>query len=105
MACREDLRRCKRVANGQNRGLVGSQDEENVLAQTAQPSWLNGGEAQRVNVQSSTRSDWAVLASDGIPERSTASSAGPRVSSQPGVTTVRRYEGERLQVTHMCLRE
>ena len=87
------------------RFLAGSQREERQPAQTARESWPSVGEAQQTVVHSSARSDWAVLASDGTAKRSTASSAGPRVSSQPGVTTVRRYEGERLQVTHMCLRE
>ena len=76
MACRKDLQRCKQVANGQNRGLVGSQDEENVPTQTAQASWPDGGEAQQVNVKSSTRSDWAALATDGTAGRGTVNPVG-----------------------------
>ena len=84
---------------------VGSQDEENPATHKARQSWPSGGDAQETVVHCSTWSDWAVLATDGTTERSTTSSAGPMVSSKPGVMTVRPYKGERVQVTHMRLHE
>ena len=53
------------LANEGKRSLVGSQDEGNQPMQIARLSWPNGGEAQKANGQSKTRSDWAALATDG----------------------------------------
>ena len=47
------------------RRLVGLQDEENKPAQIARGSWPDGGDAQEVDAQSRTRSDWAALETDG----------------------------------------
>ena len=69
--------------------LVGSQDEESPPAQKARPSWLNGGDAQEMDVHGSAWSDWAILVTDGTTECITASSIGSMLSSRPGVMLVR----------------
>ena len=77
MDYREDPRHCRWLARGQMRRLVGSQDEENKPVQTARGSWPDGGDAQEVDVQKRTRSDWAALATDGTAGYNTVNPVGP----------------------------
>ena len=60
------------------------------------------GEVQEMDGHCRTRSDWAVLVTDGTAECNTIRSEDPMVSSEQGVMPVRRCEGKRLQAIHTC---
>ena len=66
MACREDPRRCRWLASGQMKTLVGSQDRGRSPAQTARGSWPSGGGSAGNKWTCSTQSDQAVRAIGGI---------------------------------------
>ena len=79
MEYREDPRRCKWLARGQMRRLVGSQNAKNKPAQIARGSWPDGGDAQEMDGHSRMQSDWAVLAIGGAARHSTINPVGSMV--------------------------